>query len=115
MHQDDYSGHDGDEAGPETPYARPRESLSSIQASGVFTSHTPKEVLFIESTPSHRLFEDLLTTYYLPFEVWYMRTIIDKVSSLNLLFVIPLKYMLSAGPSTVSTRYITVSCDDNHT
>ncbi len=35
--------------------------------------------LSLESTKSHHLFEDLLTTYYIPMEMWYTRTIIDKV------------------------------------
>jgi hypothetical protein len=32
----------------------------------------------IESTGSQRLFDNLLTTYYVPLEVWYTRTIIEK-------------------------------------
>ncbi|KAK0197415.1 COG4 transport protein-domain-containing protein [Armillaria mellea] len=42
---------------------------------------TPK--LSLESTKSHRLFEDLLTTYYIPMEMWYTRTIIDKAHRLS--------------------------------
>jgi conserved oligomeric Golgi complex subunit 4 len=37
----------------------------------------------VESTASHRLFEDLLLTYYIPLENWYTRAIIDKVSGHN--------------------------------
>lgn len=36
--------------------------------------------LFMESTTSHGLFEQLLATYYIPMEIWYTRTVIDKVS-----------------------------------
>ena len=34
----------------------------------------------IEATTSHKLFENLLMTYYVPMEIWYTRTVIDKVS-----------------------------------
>ena len=33
----------------------------------------------VESTVSHKLFEDLLTTYYQPLEIWYARVITEKV------------------------------------
>jgi conserved oligomeric Golgi complex subunit 4 len=32
----------------------------------------------IQSTTSQQLLENLLTTYYVPLEVWYTRTIIEK-------------------------------------
>jgi hypothetical protein len=37
------------------------------------------EIGFLDRVASHRLFEDLLASYYIPLEVWYTRTIIDKV------------------------------------
>ena len=33
----------------------------------------------VETSTSCQLFEFALTTYYVPLEVWYMRTILDKV------------------------------------
>lgn len=33
------------------------------------------------NTASERLFEELLNKYYTPLEIWYTRTIIDKVTS----------------------------------
>ncbi|PFH45270.1 hypothetical protein AMATHDRAFT_71881, partial [Amanita thiersii Skay4041] len=36
----------------------------------------------VTSTHAHRQFERLVTTYYIPFEVWYMKTIIDKAHRL---------------------------------
>lgn len=40
------------------------------------------DLKMIEGTASHELFEELVTAYYIPFEVWYTRTIIDKVGEL---------------------------------
>lgn len=34
----------------------------------------------MSETSSQALFDQLVTTYYLPMELWYTRTIIDKVS-----------------------------------
>lgn len=34
----------------------------------------------LESSLSHRQFDDILMTYYVPLEIWYVRTIIDKVN-----------------------------------
>lgn len=33
----------------------------------------------VEVSSSRQLMEDTLSTYYLPMELWYTRTIIDKV------------------------------------
>lgn len=33
----------------------------------------------LDDTPSQRLFDDLFISSYIPLEVWYIRTIIDKV------------------------------------
>lgn len=41
-----------------------------------------KENHLLESTASHGLFEELLGTYYVPLEIWYTRTITDKVANL---------------------------------
>ena len=37
----------------------------------------------IENAASRQLFDELLNTYYVPMEVWYARTIIDKVICLS--------------------------------
>jgi hypothetical protein len=41
----------------------------------------PEEFQFIESSQTGKLFLDLLETYYIPLEVWYARSIIEKVMS----------------------------------
>ena len=42
----------------------------------------------MDQTKSQALFEDIVTQYYVPFEVWYTSTVIDKVRPLYLfLFV----------------------------
>jgi len=41
----------------------------------------PEEFQIIESSQSRELFRALLETYYLPLEIWYTRSIIDKVIS----------------------------------
>lgn len=33
----------------------------------------------LDNTASHKLFEQLMSTYYIPMEIWYTRTIMDKV------------------------------------
>ncbi|KIK45917.1 hypothetical protein CY34DRAFT_22317 [Suillus luteus UH-Slu-Lm8-n1] len=37
----------------------------------------------VESSRSHQEFDELLITYYVPMETWYMRTIIDKAHRLS--------------------------------
>lgn len=39
----------------------------------------PDLLQLVESSRSHQEFDELLVTYYVPMETWYMRTIIDKV------------------------------------
>ena len=34
----------------------------------------------VDASASRKLFEHILDTYYVPLELWYTRTIIDKVS-----------------------------------
>ena len=36
-------------------------------------------VQVLEKSRASQLFEDMLTTYYTPMEVWYARSVIDKV------------------------------------
>ena len=37
----------------------------------------------IEASASRQLFESILDTYYVPLELWYTKTIIDKVSAVH--------------------------------
>ena len=39
----------------------------------------PEEFQIIEASQSRELFRGLLEIYYLPLEIWYTRSIIDKV------------------------------------
>ncbi|KAH0584194.1 hypothetical protein H2248_009749 [Termitomyces sp. 'cryptogamus'] len=41
------------------------------------------DTTYIDSTESRRLFSRLTTTYYIPLEVWYIRTTIDKAHRLS--------------------------------
>lgn len=38
-----------------------------------------EDVVFFDSTTSFAVFEHLLSSYYVPLELWYIRTIIGKV------------------------------------
>ncbi|KAF8906209.1 COG4 transport protein-domain-containing protein [Gymnopilus junonius] len=44
-------------------------------------SQSDKQIL--DNTASHKLFEQLMSAYYIPMEVWYTRTIIDKAHRLS--------------------------------
>jgi hypothetical protein len=33
----------------------------------------------VQSSASHQRFDDILMTYYVPLEVWYIRSVIEKV------------------------------------
>jgi len=35
--------------------------------------------LDLEATESQKLFNEIIFIYFIPFEIWYIRTIIDKV------------------------------------
>jgi len=37
------------------------------------------ELTAVESSACNKLFEGLLSTYYTPLEVWYLRSAVDKV------------------------------------
>jgi hypothetical protein len=45
------------------------------------TPKIPEEFQIIESSQSRELFQTLLETYYIPLEIWYTRSIIEKVTS----------------------------------
>ncbi|KII88790.1 hypothetical protein PLICRDRAFT_638384 [Plicaturopsis crispa FD-325 SS-3] len=71
--KDDASDSEIDEKEPTTP--APDAEPVAVE--------TPREIQCIEATTSHRLFEDILSTYYIPLETWYIRTIIDKAQRLS--------------------------------
>ncbi|KAJ7752135.1 COG4 transport protein-domain-containing protein [Mycena metata] len=57
------------------------------------------EVRILEATASQQLFEDVLTSRYIPLEIWYTRTTIDKAHRLS-------------SPDTSQTPVITTTPDD---
>ncbi|KAJ7046514.1 COG4 transport protein-domain-containing protein [Mycena alexandri] len=57
------------------------------------------EVSILEATASQQLFEDVLTSRYIPLEIWYTRTTIDKAHRLS-------------SPDTSQTPVITTTPDD---
>ncbi|KAF8479032.1 COG4-domain-containing protein [Russula ochroleuca] len=62
--------------------------------------HTVSEELkAVESSACNKLFEDLLSTYYIPLEVWYMRSAVDKAHRLS-------------TPDTTSSPATTTTPDD---
>jgi hypothetical protein len=72
-------------------------------------SLAPDEARSLKSTVSHQLFEGLLTTYYVPLEIWYIRTIIDKVCSPLLTYTIFTDNAPMAGSSAVQRRYFPIA------
>ncbi|KAF9264914.1 COG4-domain-containing protein [Marasmius fiardii PR-910] len=50
---------------------------------GDVADEAPRDASLVESTPSQTRFENLLTIYYIPMEVWYIRTIIDKAHRMS--------------------------------
>ncbi|KAF8892709.1 COG4 transport protein-domain-containing protein [Infundibulicybe gibba] len=57
------------------------ESADTIeQSQNAEYSH---DISLFDHTTSHQIFEDLMTTYYIPLEVWYTRSIIDKAQRLS--------------------------------
>ncbi|KAG6833211.1 hypothetical protein H0H87_010274 [Tephrocybe sp. NHM501043] len=57
----------------------------------------PHDTTYIDSTESRQLFSSLVATYYIPLEVWYTRTSIDKVPA-NILHSIPHTDALPGSP-----------------
>ena len=57
----------------------------------------------VEASASRRLFEKTLNTYYIPLEVWYMRTIIDKVCLWRHVILIVLTRRDCIGASALET------------
>lgn len=46
--------------------------------------------LDLEQTGSQKIFNSIIVTYFIPLEIWYTRTIIDKVGQ----FMLPLRFCL---------------------
>ncbi|KAJ3511143.1 hypothetical protein NLJ89_g4269 [Agrocybe chaxingu] len=67
--KEDVAGEDS----PETP-SLPTERVEKEKAA---------ETDLLSQTASEALFEELITTYYIPFETWYIRTIVDKAHRLS--------------------------------
>ncbi|KAJ7940910.1 COG4 transport protein-domain-containing protein [Mycena leptocephala] len=59
------------------------ESLRENSEDTADPSQPPPEVSTLEATASHRLFEDVLISRYIPLEIWYTRTTIDKAHRLS--------------------------------
>ncbi|KAK0441157.1 COG4 transport protein-domain-containing protein [Desarmillaria tabescens] len=59
------------------------ESMTEDSSSESTEAPVETPTLSLDSTKSHHLFEDLLTTYYIPMEMWYTRTIMDKAHRLS--------------------------------
>ncbi|KDR81347.1 hypothetical protein GALMADRAFT_239193 [Galerina marginata CBS 339.88] len=60
-------------------------SEHKAEDNGLSINRPPSPVgsAIVETTASHTLFEHLITTYYIPMEIWYTRTIIDKAHRLS--------------------------------
>ncbi|KAJ6611757.1 COG4 transport protein-domain-containing protein [Mycena sp. CBHHK59/15] len=60
---------------------------------------SPSEAYLLEATASHQVFEDILKSRYIPLELWYTRTTIDKAHRLS-------------SPDTSQTPVTTTTPDD---
>jgi len=69
---------------------------------------------YVDSTESCRLFDWLIMTYYVPLEIWYTRTSIDKVLS-PFCFFFSLILFAITGPSSIKYRYLTTTPSDHYT
>jgi len=59
------------------------ESLRESSENESEPTQPPPEVATLEATASHHLFEETLTSRYIPLEIWYTRTTIDKAHRLS--------------------------------
>jgi hypothetical protein len=66
----------------------------------------------VESSACNKLFEDLLSTYYTPLEVWYTRSAVDKVLPFLSLCCTLLKSFVGASPFDSRHDCITSNNDD---
>ncbi|KAF8124019.1 COG4 transport protein-domain-containing protein [Boletus edulis] len=56
---------------------------ASVSSNPIRSSLPLEPVALLDATASQREFEDLLSTCYIPMEIWYIRTIIDKALHLS--------------------------------
>ncbi|TEB36091.1 COG4-domain-containing protein [Coprinellus micaceus] len=55
------------------------DTLSESEATASPSGSAPlQDTSLIDTTASHQLFEEFVTMYFIPFQVWYTRTVIDK-------------------------------------
>ncbi|KAN0141390.1 COG4 domain containing protein [Lactarius tabidus] len=68
-----------------TPISRHEESsrLTSPESKKPPDNSTSEELKAVESSACNRLFEDLLNTYYIPLEVWYTRSAVEKAHRMS--------------------------------
>ncbi|OCH95231.1 COG4-domain-containing protein [Obba rivulosa] len=59
------------------------DSTEASQHPLASTKPTAEAIEVLEKSSSQKLFDDILTTYYVPLEVWYARTIIDRAHRLS--------------------------------
>ena len=55
------------------------QPISGFSNPNACSSLLIEPVTLLDATSSQKEFEDLLSSYYIPMEIWYIRTIIDKV------------------------------------
>lgn len=67
------------------------------------------ETRMVDDTSSNDVFEDLITAYYIPLEIWYTRTIIDKVILFKILIRSYSLLLTGTGSSTFLYRFISVT------
>lgn len=71
----------------------------------------PPAVATLEATASHHLFEEILASRYIPLDIWYTRTTIDKASPDTYIFFGSTDS--ASGSSTLECRYLTSAGDDD--
>ncbi|EAU88111.1 hypothetical protein CC1G_03783 [Coprinopsis cinerea okayama7 len=54
-----------------------------LDDAGEKTDATIPDTKLLDNTKSHAMFEELVTMYYIPFDVWYTSTVIDKAHRLS--------------------------------
>ena len=75
--EDDEEVQSNDRSRPQTPQPPPTGRSQAFEPENAGVADALQA---IEASSSRQLMEDTLNTYYVPMEVWYTRTIIDKVS-----------------------------------
>ncbi|EKM55831.1 uncharacterized protein PHACADRAFT_209352 [Phanerochaete carnosa HHB-10118-sp] len=78
--EDEDEDQSNDRSRPQTPQPPPTARSQAFEPVDTGVSDALEA---IEASSSRQLMEDTLSTYYVPMEVWYSRTIIDKAHSLS--------------------------------